>query len=198
MQQGYELQDQVIDSGHYSLKSHSELLQMQLFLICTEHFWNLKMEKALTTIIKDSLIIDSDDNASPKSTYILLSVSLLLKSSHANEKNALLTTILNAKKKPPELTLLFGAVYFLICSWYVVISLNLTYPFLKKSTLCSMGLPSVILLYAFLSYYYYIYIFFLVGIWKWKVILKDRRAETWSGTVTGYLGKWSWYPTCQS
>lgn len=38
MQQGYELQDQVIDPGHYSLKSHSELLKMLLFLICTEHF----------------------------------------------------------------------------------------------------------------------------------------------------------------
>lgn len=79
MQQGYELQDQVIDTGHHSLKSHSELLKILLFLICTEHLRNPRMEKALTTVIKDSLIIDSHANASPKSTYILLLVSLLLK-----------------------------------------------------------------------------------------------------------------------
>lgn len=127
------------------------------------------MEKALTTIIKDSLIIDSDDNASPKSTYILLSVSLLLKSSHANEKNALLTTILNAKKKKktPELTLLFGAVYFLICSWYVVVSLNLTYPFLKKSMLNGIAFCHfTICLFKLLL----LYIFFFSG---WHLEMKS-------------------------
>lgn len=59
IQQGCELQDQVIEPGHHSLKSHCELLKMLLFLTHTEHFWNLRMEKVLTSIIKDSSVIDS-------------------------------------------------------------------------------------------------------------------------------------------
>jgi len=57
VQQVCELQDQVIHPENHSLKSHSELLKILFFLTCTEHFWNLRMEKALTAIIKYSPII---------------------------------------------------------------------------------------------------------------------------------------------
>lgn len=112
IQQGCELQYQVINPGHHSLKSRCELLKCWFLLTCTEHFWNLRMAKALTAIIKESSITDWLTTLTFfQSQPALFFQSLLLKSSHRNGKMCCLKPFA-MEKTPYFITSFFDKLQF--------------------------------------------------------------------------------------
>lgn len=125
MQQGCELQDQVVDPGYHSLKSHCELLKMLFFLTGIEQFWNLRMEKSSHYYYKIFLNNWFTMLMLLQNQPTFFFQFLPLKSSHRRVKNTLLTTILNRKNAWASLSRWFwvSVDFFLVSGFnYFIIS----------------------------------------------------------------------------